>query len=137
MEILIAAVLAASLLVASILLLGRLAGAARDRRERLERGAAREGPSPRACPLCSSTLGPGERVKSKLFPGKGDRIMHIFGCGYCWPATPSAPRICPVCGEELTRDGWVVARYFERPARPGQAERRHVHVLGCTSCRGS
>lgn len=86
-------------------------------------------PGEKSCPLCSSVLGPGERVSSKLFPGKADRIMHIFGCVHCWPATVSAPRICPVCGKALDAEDWVVARYFERPGR------KHVHVLGCPHCR--
>jgi hypothetical protein len=138
MEILVAAALAASLLAACLLLLGRLASAARARRGRKIEGvdAAREGQ--RSCPLCASILGPGERVKSQLFPGKADRIMHIFGCVHCWPATPSAPRICPVCDRALDAEGWVVARYFERPASPGLGPgRKHIHVLGCTGCRGS
>jgi len=127
MEILIAAFLSACLLAAVFIVMGRLSPASRIRRD--------AGPEPvpagaRSCPLCSSLLGPGERVKSSLFPGKADRIMHIFGCAHCWPATPSVPRICPVCDQALDAEGWVIARYFERP------DRRHVHVLGCTLCRG-
>lgn len=127
METLIAVLVSACILTAVLVVLGRLGAVSRARRS-LAAGAASAGG--RSCPLCSSALGPGERVKSSLFPGKADRIMHIFGCVHCWPATASAPRICPVCGRELDAEGWVIARYFERPGR------RHVHVLGCTDCRG-
>ncbi len=84
----------------------------------------------KSCPLCHSALGHDERVNSSLFPGRSDRIMHIFGCPHCWPVTPSTPRICPVCNRALGAQGWVIARYFESPGR------RHVHVLGCTGCHG-
>ena len=136
------------------LLLGRLAARARARTQwaNVSAKAAERSASPqseatlRQCPICSSVLEPGERVKSKLFPGRGDRIMHIFGCVHCWPAsvsspgvsspTTSAPRICPACGATLAPEAWVTARYFERPAVPGLSPgRRHVHVLGCASCR--
>jgi hypothetical protein len=129
METLAAALIGAALLTTAALFLGRLAFSS-SRARRREDGSPRIAlPGERSCPLCSSVLEPGERVKSELFPGKSDRIMHIFGCAHCWPATPSAPRICPVCGCVLENEGWVVARYFERP------ERGHVHVLGCNSCR--
>jgi hypothetical protein len=141
MEILVAAILAASLLTAVAILLSRFVAsftaglAARTRSRSLGAGTA-EKAGERSCPLCSSVLAPGERVSSRLFPGKGDRIMHIFGCVHCWPATLSVPRICPVCGGALDPEGWVIARYFERPGAPGRGPgRRHVHVLGCTNCR--
>ena len=84
---------------------------------------------PGRCPLCGSFLAKGERIKSDVFPGAGDRIMRIFGCPHCWPSTTRMKRICPVCGFELPPEGWAVARLFERPGR------MHVHVLGCTACR--
>ncbi len=143
MGIALAILVSACLLAALFLGLDRLASASRAR------GAAGASPRPgkgaaniRECPLCSSALGPGERVKSSLFPGKADRIMYIYGCAHCWPATPASRatsasrRICPVCGQALDAKGWVIARYFERPGRSGKPERRHVHVLGCTGCRG-
>jgi hypothetical protein len=128
MAILIAALVSACLLTAAFVVLGRLAASSRARRTM----SPEFGPEgTRFCPLCSSDLGPGERIKSSLLPGKADRIMHIFGCVHCWPATPSTvPRICPACGRALDVEGYVIARYFERP------DRRHVHVLGCTGCRG-
>ncbi|MGA2546730.1 MAG: hypothetical protein ABSF43_09295 [Rectinemataceae bacterium] len=127
MAILFAALVSACLLGAAFVVLGRLAASSRARRTLSHESA----PAGRGyCPLCSSALGPGERVKSRLLPAKADRIMHIFGCVHCWPATPSIPRICPACGRALDIEGYVIARYFERP------DRRHIHVLGCTGCRG-
>ena len=106
------------------------------RRASLARGADRPGKAaprgiqPHCCPLCSSPLASGERVKSDLSAGKGDRIMRIFGCPACWPSMDGRPpRRCPVCGLEIPREGYAVARYFERPGR------KHVHVLGCSRCR--
>jgi hypothetical protein len=89
------------------------------------------GPRPGSCTLCHSMLAPGERIKSDMFPGKGDRIMRIFGCPHCFPAIAgAAERRCPVCDGALGPEDHAIARYFERPGR------RHVHVLGCTRCRG-
>ena len=129
-ELWFAAVLGSAFLAAIILVALRIGAGARARGcEKDERRIAI--PGERSCPLCSSVLAPGERVSSKLFPGKNDRIMHIYGCAHCWPATVSAPRICPVCGQALDAEGWVIARYFESPGR------KHVHVLGCTDCRSN
>jgi hypothetical protein len=122
-----AALVAACLLAAAFVGLSRLTTRGRTAGSS---SRATSSASERSCPLCSSLLVDGERVKSSLFPGRGDRIMHIFGCVHCWPARAEAPRVCPVCREELGAEAWVIARYFERPGR------RHVHVLGCTGCRG-
>jgi hypothetical protein len=143
MELVVAVVLAGTLLAVLFLFLGRLASWRRSRvlgrimtnpdsAEHLASSFSDGKPGamgPRVCPLCFSVLAPTERIASKLYPGKSDRIMRILGCPHCWPATPSLPRICPVCGQALDAQGWVTARYFERPGR------KHVHVLGCTSCR--
>ena len=86
----------------------------------------------RTCPVCGSPLEPGERVHSKVFAPKGDRIMHIYGCPRCWPSNAVHVRACPVCEREVPREGYLVARLFERP---GGA--KHVHVLGCSGCRGA
>ncbi len=87
--------------------------------------------APRTCPVCGSSLKPGERVHSRVFTPKGDRIMHVYGCPRCWPANVLNARVCPVCEKEVPREGYLVARLFERPGGS-----RHVHVLGCTGCRG-
>ena len=88
------------------------------------------GPRAGSCTLCGSLLGPGERMKSDLFPGSGPRMMRIFGCPHCLGAgSRVCARSCPVCASELAPTDYAIARYFEKPGR------RHVHVLGCTRCR--
>jgi hypothetical protein len=85
----------------------------------------------RTCPLCNTRLAAGERVKSAVFPsprGKTDRLMHISGCVYCLDG--SHLRICTVCGADLGVEEVLVARIFDKPGRS------HVHVLGCSQCRG-
>jgi len=131
-DIILAVLAASAFLAAAILFFARIAAAASRRRE-ASGGAKVHGV--RTCPLCSSEMGSGERVSSKLFPGKGDRIMHIFGCPSCWPPSLSRKRICPVCGREISREGWVVARYFDRTKGADAGPKAHVHVLGCTECR--
>ncbi len=86
--------------------------------------------APRTCPVCSALLDRGERVKSSAFPSMGgaDRLMHISGCPHC--LTGGRPRKCPVCGVMLKSEEILIARMFEKPGRS------HVHVLGCTRCRG-
>ena len=87
---------------------------------------------PQICPVCSAKLEPGEQVSSAAFPpkeGSTDRFMHIKGCVYCLGG--ERERVCPVCALVLKNDEILVARLFERSIR-----RTHVHVLGCTRCRG-
>lgn len=84
----------------------------------------------RSCPVCGEKLAPGMLVKSKLYGQKGaERIMHVYGCPYCFPDNTEYQRACPVCQKVVPRGGYLIARYFER------ANRRHVHVLGCSGCR--
>ena len=86
---------------------------------------------PQTCPVCSTKLDEGEVVRSLAFPsltGGKDRFMHIKGCIYC--LNGEFDRICPVCGHTLRDIEVLVCRLFERP------HRSHVHVLGCTYCRG-
>jgi hypothetical protein len=71
-------------------------------------------------------------VSSSAFPslnGGRDRFMHIRGCVYCLRG--DRQRVCPVCGLVLHDEEILISRLFERPGR-----RSHVHVLGCSKCRG-
>lgn len=79
------------------------------------------------CPLCGSMLEKREKVKSVVYPGEPDKLMHIFGCPRCYPE--GEKRKCPACKKEIPADGYVIARVFEKPGKT------HVHVLGCTGCR--
>ncbi len=85
-------------------------------------------PPSKPCPLCREALKPGETVHSVLFPGKPDSLMEIYGCPYCEHPGSPRKRICPVCKKQLTDDGMLIARVFEKPGK------KHVHVLGCNSC---
>jgi len=85
------------------------------------------------CPLCGELLGPGERIRSviRLSPKQG-RIMEISGCPYCLP--PAARRrTCPVCRADLGPQEVLTARVFDRSR---ESDKPHVHVLGCSRCRG-
>ena len=87
---------------------------------------------PQICPVCSFKLGEGELVSSSAFPsmnGGKDRFMHIRGCIYCLRGDQE--RVCPVCGIVLRGNEILISRLFERKGR-----RSHVHVLGCTTCKG-
>ena len=96
------------------------------------------------CPICGTLLEPGQRVHTVVFsgdpPGRAapregertrDALVHMFGCPYCHPSNDRYPRICPVCDTTLAEDGYLIARMFTRDTR------KHVHVLGCTSCRSA
>lgn len=100
-------------------------------------GSANSTRSGRSCPICKASLSGGGRVYSAVFPGKTDRMMHIFGCPYCYPKQEPIPdpreRNCPVCKKKLDFEDYAIARMF--PPRPGKPK-PHVHVLGCTRCRG-
>ena len=101
------------------------------RARRKPRGAGIPG-EPQICPVCSARLNEGELVRSSAFPslnGGKDRFMHIKGCLYCIRGDRS--RVCPVCGIILKDNEILISRMYERPGR-----RAHVHVLGCTRCRG-
>ena len=91
--------------------------------------------APRTCPVCSAKLVGGELVKTLAFPslnGGKDRLMHIKGCLFCLYG--ERDRLCPVCGRVLDNDEILICRMFERPYT--FRKRPHVHVLGCSHCRG-
>lgn len=83
------------------------------------------------CPVCGRVLKNGEQIKSAVFPGEGERLVHIFGCPHCHPYPEKGiERLCPVCKKTVSAEGYLIARLFERPHK-----KRHVHILGCLSCR--
>ncbi|MFP4637680.1 MAG: hypothetical protein ACLFM6_04505 [Spirochaetaceae bacterium] len=108
------------------------------------------------CPLCNTMLRRGERLHTVVYGGRARRateagtnagaggdasgagssgrlqesISYIYGCPYCYPPNEHYPRYCPVCERKLGTEDYVVARMFNR------SPRSHVHVLGCTRCRG-
>ncbi|GMO46042.1 MAG: hypothetical protein Ta2B_27350 [Termitinemataceae bacterium] len=82
----------------------------------------------RLCPICAALFLNGETVLSKRFPSTGrfDRLLHIQGCKFC--LTGQRTRLCPVCGNKLRVEDYLVARITERPGKS------HVHVQGCNNC---
>ena len=107
----------------------RIAWQARFSRKRLDKFGVPG--DPQICPVCSTRLNKGELVSSHAFPslsGGRDRLMHIQGCYYCLKGKHS--RCCPVCGNFLGYNEYLIARMFERPNH-----RTHVHVLGCSRCK--
>jgi Zn-finger nucleic acid-binding protein len=89
--------------------------------------------SPRSCPVCGVLLDRGELVKSSVFPDPGNgtgRLMYIKGCVFCLSGRRPGKRKCPVCGAPLDTDEILFARMFNN------SKRSHVHVLGCSRCRG-
>ena len=80
------------------------------------------------CPLCKTLLVPGERVHSVVYPGKGDRLVEIYGCPYCYPPNRRYPRYCPSCSRPLQEEELIFARLFENTGKV------HVHVNGCRVC---
>ena len=88
--------------------------------------------APKTCPVCAAKLRRGEQVSSSAFPavnGSKERFMHIKGCVYCLKG--DRERVCPVCGIILKEDEILIARLYDRPGK-----RSHVHVIGCTKCKG-
>ncbi len=87
----------------------------------------------KVCPLCSAELVEGERVKSAVFPALEDETkrMFIYGCPFCLEGAKLRERHCPVCGQTLAREDYLIAKLFPKIGRP------HVHVQGCTLCRPS
>ena len=83
------------------------------------------------CPVCGTVLKNGEQIKSAVFPGNGECLVHIFGCPHCHPfAEQDIERKCPVCKKRVAQESYLIARLFERPHK-----KRHVHILGCMGCR--
>ena len=103
------------------------------RRNRSPKPSSERSPGdPQTCPVCSAKLDNTDLVSSLAFPslnGGKDRFMHIKGCMYC--LVGDRQRVCPVCLVYLQGDDILISRLFERLGR-----KPHVHVLGCTSCRG-
>jgi RNase P subunit RPR2 len=81
------------------------------------------------CPLCSTALTQGERVKSIAFPSlKSERIMHIKGCPHCLDGEKT--RFCPVCNAILRKDEILTARMT------AAAGKTSVKIFGCSRCGG-
>ena len=121
--VLVVVVLIAGVLAFTLLQAGKKGDTRRNRGKNKSNPVERTRP----CPLCGSPLKKGETVKTVIYPAKGDTLAEVFGCPYCYGDTAAAVRICPVCKKPIPEEGHVIGRMFK--------EGRHLHVLGCTSCR--
>lgn len=75
-------------------------------------------------------------MHSKMIENKGDLLMNIYGCPYCYPEHPKYKggpkpynKFCPRCKRDVQPSDILIARVFEKP------DKTHVHVLGCHQCR--
>ena len=103
---------------------------------------------PQTCPVCSAKLNEGQLVSSAAFPaakGSNDRLMHIRGCTYC--LLGDRERTCPVCLISITTEEHLVSRLFDRSPELSMGrftkhynerstQRSHVHIVGCSKCKG-
>ncbi|MDR2803449.1 MAG: hypothetical protein LBB22_04065 [Treponema sp.] len=80
------------------------------------------------CPICAARFKDGDNVKSKIFPpsGKPYRLLHISGCRFC--LNGERQRLCPVCGEEISKVQYLVAYMWQRPGKS------QVRIQGCENC---
>ena len=80
------------------------------------------------CPLCGTLLPEGVRIRSVAYPGVGGKIVHVYGCPFCYPDQYDTDRTCPVCRNSLPADAYLIGRMME------YTERNHLHISGCTVC---
>ena len=83
----------------------------------------------RPCPLCSSLLAGGDRLRSIVFPGENEKIVHILGCPKCYPENEKNKRTCPVCRNILPPSGFIIGSMWENRGK------KHLHVTGCSMCK--
>lgn len=87
-----------------------------------------------ACPICGTSLLPGNNLSSKVFrsPGKvNDQICYIYGCKTCYPKKDSfIQRNCPVCHKEVPQESYLLCRMFNKT----KSGKPHVIINGCGNC---
>ena len=84
---------------------------------------------PPHCVICGSPLLKGESLHSKAFPGEDERLVHVFGCPYCYGNSADKIRFCPVCKKRMPGDAYLVGKMWIK-----ESGKRHLHVTGCTVC---
>ena len=88
------------------------------------------------CPVCSTPLTPGQNLVSKVFGKVGkadDQLCYVYGCPSCYPdVKPGIKRICPVCHKEISQDGYLLSRMFNKT----KSGKPHVIINGCGNCSG-
>jgi hypothetical protein len=81
------------------------------------------------CPLCGTELKRGERIHSVVYPGQNYKLIHIFGCPYCYGKSPvKKTRKCPSCKRVMPEEAYLAGKMW--------ADRgiTRVRVSGCTLC---
>ena len=71
----------------------------------------------------------GQKIHSVAFNAANESIMHLYGCPHCYPERTALKRICPVCKKELSVQGFLVGRMWDRKGK------KHLHISGCTECK--
>ena len=91
-------------------------------------------PSAVKCPVCGTGLAPGQNLVSKVFGKVGksdDQLCYVYGCPSCYPeAKPYIKRMCPVCHKEISQDGYLLSRMFNKT----KSGKPHVIINGCGNC---
>lgn len=86
------------------------------------------------CPVCGTSLAPGENLVSKVFVTSGqvnNQICYIYGCPHCFPhCEPGIKRTCPVCHKNVEQNQYLLARRFNKT----KSGTPHVIVNGCGNC---
>ncbi len=84
------------------------------------------------CPLCGSPLQKGENLITRVYRPMTvpDQRCTISGCPHCYPVCESGvQRKCPVCGKVVPKNGYLIARLFNRTEG-----KKHVMITGCSEC---
>jgi hypothetical protein len=81
------------------------------------------------CPVCSSIIKKGDKIKTVAYSHGKEKITLIYGCPVCYPPKIDVKRICPVCKKELGKDGYLIGRMWE------EKNKKHLHIYGCTLCK--
>jgi hypothetical protein len=81
------------------------------------------------CVICGTLLHKGEKLKSKEFKGETESIIHVMGCYACYGEKASKKRICPLCRNEMTLNGYLIGRMTTK-----KNGKKHLTVAGCNRC---
>lgn len=81
------------------------------------------------CILCGTLLTPGKRMKSTALTAGDEKIVHLYGCPYCFGVTAVLERKCPLCHRILGNNEFMVGKM--RNTGKGKP---HLSIAGCSVC---
>lgn len=81
------------------------------------------------CIICGSVLERGERLRSTVYTGEEESIVHVFGCPHCYGDYATQERRCPVCKRLLSEEAYLIGRMWKR-----RSGKQHLRIAGCTRC---